>query len=141
MAKRILLFLGIIAAGILCIYLMLFLFVASMCGDEPIETYLSPDSIHEAKYFIRDCGATSGFIDHVEIDGTTVLISEAKDGKIPALHLDWISNNEISIGVSTTTTDLRVYRKPLNSYKEIEINLDPKIMSSYDAFLKRTMKK
>lgn len=115
----------------------IYLFGKAMCGDEPIEKYQSPDSKHEIIYYIRDCGATTGFVDHVEIDGTTLLISEAKDGKIPALHLNWVTNKEISIEVSTTTRDLRVYRKPLDSYKDINISLDPKITRSYGAYLNK----
>ncbi len=102
-----------------------------MCGDEVIGKYISPDSRHTINYFVRDCGATTGFIDHVEIDSTPIFIGEARDGKNPALEINWIDNKKVSIEVSTTTNNLIIYRKPVEYYQGISIQYNQKIMDSY----------
>ncbi len=116
---------------------LIYLFGKAMCGDDPMGKYLSPDAKHEVVYYVRDCGATTGFVDHVEIDGTKILISEAYDGKYPALSVNWISNGEVSIRVSTSTTAIRIYGKPLDHYRSVKISFDPKIIESYNEYQRR----
>jgi hypothetical protein len=48
---------GVLAAGI---GLLVYVF-ASMCANEPIAEYVSPDARAKLVVFQRDCGATTGF--------------------------------------------------------------------------------
>lgn len=102
-----------------------------MCGDNVIGKYISPDTRHTINYFVRDCGATTGFVDNVEIDNTLIFRGEAKDGSYPTLKVTWINDDTISILVATSTTDLRIYREPTVHYKDINIQYDRKIIDSY----------
>lgn len=120
--------LGFIAVIIFIVYSS----IKGMCGDEIIGKYISPDTKHTINYFVRDCGATTGFVNNVEIDGNLILRAEPNDGNLSApFQIVWSDNNKVFIGVATSTNSFRIYTEPIDEYKDIQIVLDQKIIKSY----------
>lgn len=107
-------------------------FTKAMCGDEIIGKYMSPDTNHTINYSVRGCGATTGFVNNIELDGNLILRAEPSDGNLSApFQITWIDNKNIIIKVATSTNSFRIYKKPLDKYKDIGIQLDQKIMDGY----------
>ena len=138
MIKKILIIIGITLVLIVVgIWVSIYLFGKSMCGDDPIGKYLSPDTKYEVVYYVRDCGATTGFVDNVEIDNTLIFRGEAKNGTYPTLKVIWTDDNTVSILVASSTTDLRIFREPKVHYRDINIQYDRKIIESYQKWKMR----
>lgn len=116
---------------------ILYLFINSGCGNEIIGKYVSPDTKHTINYFIIDCGATTGFANNIEIDGSLILRAEPNDGDYAPFRVKWIGDRHVFIEVVASTTSMRIYKQPLSNYRGIVISFDPKIISSYDAYKKR----
>ncbi len=142
MVKKIIKILALSIAGFVAVVvIIIYLLVNGMCGDEVIGEYISPDSKHVINYFVRDCGATTGFANNIEIDGNLILLAEPNDGNLSSpFQITWNDNNKVSIKVATNTNSFRIYTKPINQYKNIQIDLDQKIIDNYQRSVKATVK-
>lgn len=98
------------------------------CGTESIGTYISPDKEHEVNYYVVDCGATTYFVDNVELDGKTIFKGELRYPKGQALFVKWVNDDEILVEVAPTTESIKVF-KLIDTYKDIQIIFDEKIMA------------
>lgn len=124
--------LGLVVVFVALIFFINYLFWKGMCRDEVIGKYISPDTRHTISYFVRDCGAASGFGNHIELDDKLILQAEPKDGNLSApFQITWINNKKVSIKVATTTKNLNIYTEPIHQHKDIQIELDQKIIDSY----------
>ena len=97
-----------------------------MCGNDPINTAISPDGEHVAITFIRNCGATTPFNTQVSIlDMPGYLPNEAGnlfrvEGKHP-VSVRWESNEQLTIDRA------RAYGVPflqLSEYQGIRVSYE-----------------
>ena len=133
MTKKIIKIAGLSIIGfVVVIIYIVYLFTTGMCGDKVIGKYVSPDAKHTIDYFVRSCGATTGFVNNIELDGNLILRAEPNDGNLSApFQIIWDGNKKVSIGVETTTNSFRIYTKQMDKYGDIDIQLDQKIIDSY----------
>ena len=142
MVKKIIKILSLSIIGFAAVIaIVVYSLIEGMCGEEVIGRYISPDTKHTINYFVRDCGATTGFVNNVEIDGNLILRAEPNDGSLSSpFQIVWNDNNEVSIKVATSTNSFRIYKEPLSEYKNIQINFDQKITDSYQRSMKIIVK-
>ncbi len=138
MIKKILIIGTISILGFIAIFIfIIYSFTNGMCKDEIIGKYISPDTKHTINYFVRDCGATTGFVNNIELDSNLIVRAEPNDGGYAPFRVRWIDDEHILIEVVASTTSMRIYKQPLSNYRGIDISLDPKIISSYNAYQRR----
>lgn len=93
----------------------------SFCDDIQYGKFISPDGRHEIKYYERGCGATTPFVENIELDGKTILRT------VPGVYsINWVNNNQVKITSATSTTYLKIY-KILDKYGTISIVFDDRI--------------
>lgn len=127
MIKRILIIIGIISALIILgIGLIFYFFAKGLCGDTQIGKYQSPDSKYEVNYYERDCGATTPFVENIELNGRTILRAVTYGNKDYPFQVKWINSQKVSVTTASSTTSMRIY-KISKDYKNIQIIFDDKI--------------
>ncbi len=129
MIKRILIIIAVILALIaLGIMALFYLFAKGLCGDTQIGKYQSSDSRYEVNYYERDCGATTAFVENLELNGQTILRATTYGNNDYPFSVKWVGNQKVSVTTASSTTSVRVYRIH-DTYKNIQIIFDDKIKS------------
>ena len=113
---------------ILGVALLIYLFFRGMCGEESVGVFPSPNGRHEVSYYIKDCGATTYYVDNIELDGKNILRAEARYPDGVPFSIQWTDNTHVSIETSTSTENVTVY-KITDTYNGIDILFDEKIRS------------
>ncbi|MFA6294861.1 MAG: DUF5412 family protein [Candidatus Paceibacterota bacterium] len=129
MIKRILIIIGIISILIVLAIGFLFYFIAKdLCDDTQIGKYKSSDSKYEVNYYRRGCGATTPFVENLELNGKTILraVAFGEGNYDDPFQIKWINNQQVSVVTTSSTTSMRIY-KISESYKNVKVIFDEKI--------------
>jgi hypothetical protein len=104
-----------------------------MCGERQLTQSESPDGKYIATFFERDCGATSGYVRHVNLKerGSWVLPSlegYQEEGQVfvgdgRKVDLIWNGNKALLIKCEECSADSRVYLQ--SSWRDVSISYQP----------------
>lgn len=133
MIKKILITLGILIALVALILAVLWYLLGKMlCGDDRLVKYQSPNEKHEIVSYRRNCGATTPFVENLELNGQTILRAVTYGNKDYPFQVKWIDNQKVSVTTASSTTSMRIYTMS-KDYKNIQIIFDDKIENSTKA--------
>jgi hypothetical protein len=104
-----------------------------MCGNDEVSRVRSPDGMHVAVVFERNCGATTGFSTQVSIvssgdslppESGNIFIADTDHGAAPAaawggpdVQIQWGSNTQVTVSYHRAA---RVFRS-VTSHSGVEI--------------------
>lgn len=133
MIKKILITLGIlIALVVLILAVSWYLLGKMLCGDDRFVKYQSPNEKHEIVSYRRNCGATTPFVENLELNGQTIFRATTYGNKDYPFQVKWIDNQKVSVTTASSTTSMRIYTMS-KDYKNIQIIFDDKIENATKA--------
>ena len=119
-------------SAIILIFAALMLSGCGACGEDKLAETSSPGSKYVATVFRRGCGATTGFLYHVNIRNSTSLFSAdhrgvIEDGQIFLTHegklnVAWKDDKTLQVSCNGCPKDLRTTME--NSWNDVSISYD-----------------
>ena len=134
MLKKILIISGVSLISIAIVMGLLYyaftMLADDMCGNTQIGAYKSPDSKLEINYYERDCGATTPFVENIELDGQTILRAVTYGNSDHPFTVKWIDAQKVSVTTASSIVSMRIY-KMQDAYEDIRIIFDDKIKNGF----------